>query len=272
MAIGYTMVYGIIQLINFAHGEILMMGAFFTLTLLGMGVGLLPAILIAMGLCAILGISIEFIAYRPLRHSPRLAALISAVGASIILQNLALLIWGSHPLPFPDPFEGLGFLFSNIVVSYLQVAIFAIAAALMLTLHIFIQKTKMGRAMRAAAEDQEAASLMGVPVNQIITITFAIGSVLAAIAGIMMGAYYNSVYPTMGYFIGLKAFAAAVLGGIGNIPGAMLGGMILGIIEIMAIAVGVPSGYQNAISFVMLILILVFRPTGILGERVSERT
>lgn len=266
------MVYGIIQLINFAHGEILMMGAFFALMFLGMGLPLVFAIILAMGLCAVLGVAIEFGAYRPLRKSPRLTALISAVGVSIFLQNLAMILWGTHPLPFPDPFEGQGFMILEAHVSVLQVAIFAVAAFLMLSLHLFVQKTRIGRAMRATAEDPEAASLMGVPVNRIISITFALGSALAAIAGIMVGAYYNSVFPTMGYFAGLKAFAAAVLGGIGNLPGAMIGGLILGIMEIMAVAVGLPSSFQNGISFVVLILILVFRPTGILGERVADRT
>ncbi len=272
VAIGYTMVYGIIQLINFAHGEVLMMGAYFALMFIALGFFPLPiSILLAMMLCAILGMVIEWFAYRPLRRQPRLTALISAVGVSIFLQNLAMLIWGTHPLSFPDPFEGFGIKVLGSRISYLQISIFGIAAVLMILLHLYVQKTRMGRAMRATAEDPETASLMGVPMNRVISLTFAIGSALAAVAGIMIGAYYNSIYPTMGYFIGLKAFAAAVLGGIGNLPGAMAGGLTLGIIEIMAIAFGLPSGYQHAISFIILIVILIVRPTGFFGEKVSEK-
>lgn len=272
VAIGYTMVYGIIQLINFAHGEVLMMGAYFALTFIALGLFPMPvSIIFAMILCAILGMAIEWFAYRPLRHQPRLTALISAVGVSIFLQNFAMIVWGTHPMSFPDPFDGQGIVWLSTKISYLQISIFMVAGVLMILLHFFVQKTRMGRAMRATAEDPETAALMGVPMNRVITLTFGIGSALAAIAGVMMGAYYNSIYPTMGYFIGLKAFAAAVLGGIGNLPGAMMGGLILGIIEIMAIAFGLPSGYQHAISFVILIAILIVRPTGLFGEKVSEK-
>jgi len=271
IALGYTMVYGIIMLINFAHGEIYMFGAFAGMILVVFyNVPFFLAFFLAMGLAAMLGVIVEFIAYRPLRRSSRLAALISAIGASIFLQNLALLIMGARPYSFPSPFVAKVYQTSFLTISRLELLILCISFLLMLSLSFFIQNTKMGKAMRATAQDKDAASLMGINVNRIISITFAVGSALGAAAGVMVGIYFRTVTPMMGLMPGLKGFVAAVLGGIGSIPGAMLGGLLLGVAEVMAAAY-ISSQYRDAAAFAILILVLLFKPSGLWGSFTQEK-
>ena len=271
IALGYTMVYGIIMLINFAHGEIYMFGAFAGMILVVFyHVPFFLAFLLAMAFAGLVGLTIEYIAYRPLRRSSRLAALISAIGASIFLQNLALLIMGARPYAFSSPFIPKVYQTSFFTISKLELFILAISFLLMFGLTFFIQKTKIGKAMRAAAQDKDTASLMGINVNQIISITFVIGSALGAAAGVMVGIYFRTVTPMMGLMPGLKGFVAAVLGGIGRIPGAMLGGLLLGIAEVMAAAY-ISSQYRDAAAFAILILVLFFKPAGLLGSFTQEK-
>lgn len=274
IALGYTMVYGIVQLINFAHGEIFMFGAFaglFVVTVLGV-TNMFLAILGAMLFSMLLGIVIEFIAYRPLRASSRLSALISAIGVSIFLSSLMVLIRGANVTSFPrqDLFELKNINFMGLSISNLQIAIILIAAGLMLALELFVKYTKIGRAMRASSQDSDATALMGVNVNSIISITFAIGSGLAAAGGVLWGLNFSSIHPYMGLMAGLKAFAAAVLGGIGSIPGAMFGGVFLGVAETLGIASGL-SKYKDAFAFTILIIVLLFRPTGLFGRKISKK-
>lgn len=281
IALGYTMVYGIAQLINFAHGEVFMVGAYLGLLaysiLKTLPIGqdglflLLPPIFVfSMTLTALLGYAIERFAYRPLRHAPRLAPLITAIGISFLLQNAVMLIFGPADKSFPDLVRVQKFAFGAVTVTNLQIMISVISIGLMLALHFFVKHTKMGKAMRALADDRVAASLMGINVNAVIGVTFIVGSSLAGAGGVMFGMYYNTINFHDGYLAGLKAFTAAVLGGIGNIPGAMLGGVLLGVFE------GVGAGYfssewKNVFAFFILILILLFRPNGILGSRVVKK-
>ena len=270
IALGYTMVYGIIELINFAHGEIYMFGAFVGLILVTtLKVPFVLAFLLAMAAGALLGVTVEYFAYRPLRQSSRLAALISAIGASIFLSNLALLIMGPTPYTFPSPFE-MKVQTPLFIVSGVEIIVLLSSFLLMTGLTIFVQKTKTGKAMRATAQDRETASLMGININRIITITFAIGSALGAAAGVMVGVYFRTVTPTMGLMPGLKGFVAAVIGGIGNIPGAMLGGIALGVAEVMGAAY-ISSQYRDAVAFALLIIVLLLKPSGLLGSPVQEK-
>lgn len=274
IALGYTMVYGIVQLINFAHGEIFMFGAFtglFIVTVLGIS-NLYLAIIGAMLFSMLLGIIIEFIAYRPLRGSTRLSALISAIGVSIFLSSLMVLIRGANVTSFPrqELFELKNINFMGLSISNLQILIILISAGLMLGLELFVRYTKIGRAMRASSMDLDATALMGVNVNFIISITFAIGSGLAAAGGVLWGLNFSSIHPYMGLMAGLKAFAAAVLGGIGSIPGAMFGGVFLGVAETLGIASGL-SKYKDAFAFTILIIVLLFRPTGLFGRKISKK-
>ena len=286
VALGYTMVYGILELINFAHGEITMMGAMVAISVIGMGLaaGLpaLPLILLAMlaaiAVCMCLGLAIERFAYRPLRHAPRLAPLITAIGMSILLQNIAMLIWGKQYIPFPPVFPQCEHRVLGAHVTDVQLIILATTLLLMLALTLLVQRTPLGRAMRAIAQSQSVAQLMGVNVNRVVAATFAIGSALAAVAGVLVAANYGQAHYYMGFLLGLKAFSAAVLGGIGNIAGAMLGGLLLGLIESLGAGYIGPlthgflgSNYQDVFAFFVLILVLVFRPSGLLGERVVER-
>jgi branched-chain amino acid transport system permease protein len=288
VALGYTMVYGILELINFAHGEITMMGAMVALAVTGalaLAAPGLPGVLVlgaglavAIPVCMALGLLIERVAYRPLRHAPRLAPLITAIGVSIILQNLAMLIWGKQYIPFPailpqGRHEVLGAHITDV-----QIAILMLTTAIMLALILIVKKTRLGRAMRATAQSRQVASLMGVDVNRVIASTFVIGSALAAVAGVMVSAYYGLAHYYMGFLLGLKAFSAAVLGGIGNLGGAMLGGLLLGLIESFGAGyIGDLTGgflgshYQDVFAFFVLIAVLVFRPSGLLGARVVER-
>lgn len=265
IALGYTMVYGIIELINFAHGEIYMFGAFTGMILMTrFNLPFPAALLLAMVTAALMGVTVEYVAYRPLRRSPRLAALISAIGASIFLQNLALLLWGSRPQNFPSPFKIKVYQSSYFSISQLEIIILVISFLLMVGLSFFIKNTRTGKAMRATAQDRDTASLMGININRIITITFAIGSALGAAAGVLVGIYFRTVNPMMGVMPGLKGFVAAVLGGIGSIPGAMLGGLLLGIAEVAGVAY-ISSQYRDAIAFAILIIVLLFKPSGLVG-------
>jgi branched-chain amino acid transport system permease protein len=286
VALGYTMVYGILGLINFAHGEVVMIGALVAYSVMAalLPTGLPPvllallAILVAAPVCMGLAWAIERYAYRPLRHAPKLAPLISAIGVSILLQNLAMMIWGRGYHSFPDILPTINFDIGGAHLSLLQAVTVGLAALTMAVLAWLIQRTTLGQAMRATAENPAIAELMGIPVNRIITLTFVIGAALAALAGLMVGANYSVAHYYMGFMLGLKAFTAAVLGGIGNIAGAMLGGLLLGLIE--ALGAGyiedltggfLGSHYQDIFAFLVLIGVLVFRPGGLMGERVSER-
>ena len=281
IALGYTMVYGILELINFAHGEIYMLGAYLGIIILGIltSAGLtaasLPlAILITVVgagvICAAYGATMEKVAYKPLRDAPRLAPLISAMGMSIFLQNYVMLTRGPNDKVFPSVLPRRSLIFHGVEVTYLQIFIVAASVALMAGLHLFIMKTRMGRAMRATALDKKMAGLMGVNIDSVISITFILGSFLAAVAGVMVAMYYGLVNFYIGYLAGMKAFTAAVLGGIGNIPGAMLGGVLLGVLETLGAGYLWPE-YKDAFAFLVLVLILILRPQGLLGERVPDK-
>lgn len=271
IALGYTMVYGIIQLINFAHGEIYMIGAFVGVFMVSVfNQGLLVSLAAAMLACMVLGVSIERIAYRPLRGSLRLSPLISAIGVSIFLQTLMTKVHGPQPVGFPHVIEDAIYRVGSLEITKVQILILVVASLLMAGLNFIVKYVKIGKAMRAASEDYEAASLMGINVNKVISFTFAIGSALAAAGGVLVGIYFNSVSPLMGVSVGLKAFCAAVLGGIGSIPGAMLGGIFLGIAETLGVAGGFDL-YKDAIAFTMLIVVLLFRPTGLLGRPIQRK-
>jgi branched-chain amino acid transport system permease protein len=288
VALGYTMVYGVLNLINFAHGDVLMIGAMVGLTILKLlevfapglpgYVDLAIAILGAIPVAMLVNILIERIAYRRLRNAPRLAPLITAIGVSILLQTFAMMIWGRNPLPFPQLLPSEPFNIAGALISPTQVLLLVLAALAMFGLVMLVERTKMGRAMRAVAENPRVAGLMGVDSNRVIVATFAIGAALAAVAGVMWGANYASITFTMGVLPGMKAFCAAVLGGIGNIYGAMIGGLVLGLVEALGAGyIGEWTGgflgshYQDIFAFVILILVLTVRPSGIMGERVADR-
>jgi branched-chain amino acid transport system permease protein len=279
IALGYSMVYGIIKLLNFAHGDIYMLGAFIgfaALTSLGgipasLSIGaLLVVMLLSMLLTGTAGVIIERLAYRPLRGAPRLAVLITAVGVSFSLEYGISAIAGPNPRAFPIRLEGDVFTFIGARISLPQIILILIAAVLMILLNFYVQKTSTGRAMRSISLDRNASLLMGINVNQVITRTFFIGSALAGAAGVMAGAYYGKIDFLMGFIIGLKAFTAAVIGGIGNIKGAMLGGLVLGFVEAFG-SEWFGGQWRDVFAFAVLILFLTLRPTGILGERVTER-
>lgn len=286
VALGYTMVYGIMGLINFAHGEVVMIGALTSLTVIDLltnsglpgPIRALIGLAAAIPVCMVVGYLMERIAYRPLRKAPRLAPLITAIGVSIVLQNLAMMIWGRDYHAFPAIFPASQHLVLGATFSDLQVLIVVAAAAMMGGLLLLINRTRLGRAMRATAENPQIAQLMGVNVNHIISLTFLIGSALAAVAGLMVSANYSIAHYYMGFILGMKAFTAAVLGGIGNLAGAMIGGILLGLIESLGagyigdLTGGVlGSNYQDVFAFFVLILVLIFRPSGLVGEKVAER-
>ena len=271
IALGYTMVYGIAKMLNFAHGDIIMVGAYAVITaVFTMGLPPFIAILISIALCALLGIVIEFLAYRSLRQAQPLAVLITAIGVSYLLQNLALLIYGSEQKAFPTivalPTVHIG----GVYIDGITLATLVVTAVIMVALSLFINKTRMGKAMRAVSEDKEAAELMGISVNRTITVTFAIGSALAGVAAIFYGAAYTYIRPTTGAMPGIKAFTAAVFGGIGSIPGAMLGGILLGVIEQLS-KTYISTLWADAIVFGVLVVVLVVKPTGLLGKKISEK-
>jgi len=270
IALGYTMVYGIIRLINFAHGEVFMLGAvfgFYAITVFNLP--FIPALIVSMALAALLGVLMERIAYKPLRKSHRVASLMTAVGLSMFFQNFTIYRLGAQPKAFPRG-TNVNWNLWGVNISNRQGMILVIALLLMVILHFVVQYTKMGKAMRAVSYDRDAAQLMGINVDNIISFTFAIGSALAAAGGVLVGQYYGVVQPLMGSLYGLKAFVAAVLGGIGIIPGAMIGGLILGVAETGVSAIGY-SSYRDAVAFTILIGILIFKPTGILGKNQREK-
>ncbi|HEX4886313.1 MAG TPA: branched-chain amino acid ABC transporter permease [Casimicrobiaceae bacterium] len=313
VALGYTMVYGIIQLINFAHGEVVMIGAMVAysviVAMVGAGTPLPPLAIVLTGavvavpVCMAVGFTLERVAYRPLRRAPRLAPLITAIGLSIILQHLAMIIWSRNPLPYPQIVQTVSYHVTNTpngaTITNVQIAIICVSVAMMAGLTALVYRTKLGIAMRATAQNQAVAGLMGIDINKVIALTFVIAGALGSVAGVMVGSYYGIAHYQMGFLLGLKAFSAAVLGGIGNLAGAMLGGLLLGIIEALgagyvgdltnlchlaewsgALAerckvddhvVLFGSNYQDVFAFIVLILVLVFRPSGLLGERVSDR-
>jgi branched-chain amino acid transport system permease protein len=271
IALGYTMVYGIIKLINFAHGDIFMFGTYIgmlSITVLHLPFAL--AFIVAMVVTALLGVIIERVAYKPLRKSTKTAALITAIGVSFLIQNSVLAVMGANIDAFPQVIENRYYDFFGVRVNLIQLIIFFTSITLMFILQFIVRKTKLGRAMRSVAVDKDASALMGVNVDNTITITFAIGSALAAAAGIMVGLYYIKVYPFMGFAPGLKAFVAAVFGGIGIIPGAMIGGFSIGLIETMVAGYG-STLYKDAVVYGILILILLVKPSGLLGKNVKEK-
>ncbi len=272
IALGYTMVYGIIKLINFAHGDVFMVGAFvgfYAVTV--MGLSFFPALLFAMVVCAIFGVLIERIAYKPLRNATRIAALITAIGVSLFIEYSTVYIRGAQPEAYPaDVIPNKSFEIFGVTVNSQSLFILGISLALMVILQFIVHKTKIGKAMRAVSYDAEAARLMGINVDNTISATFAIGSALAGAAGVIFGIYYVKIDPLMGIIPGLKAFVAAVLGGIGIIPGAMVGGLVLGVVESLVSAVGY-SLWRDGVAFVVLILILIFKPYGLFGKNVREK-
>lgn len=277
IALGYTMVYGVMKLINFAHGDLVAASAFVGLFIFthffGSGSSILIAItvfLLTAVVIAICGVILERVAYRPLRTAPRLSAVVSALGASMVIQNGIMLLWGPQLKIFPDLIPQVYWDLGGVVISLIQVLIMVLSLILMVALYIFIEKTKIGTAIRASSIDQDAARLMGINVNNIIATIFVIGTSLGAVGGLFIGLYYKGITFNMGWQYGLNAFVAAIIGGIGNIPGAMLGGMLLGLFNAF-IAGYVSSTWADAFTFTLLIVILIVRPTGILGERVAEK-
>lgn len=280
VALGYTMVYGVLKLINFAHGDLFTIGAYLGLTLLvsgGLSGSLAPVlavglvVLIVFGLVALFGVALERVAYRPLRKANRLAAVVSALGASIVFQNAVMLIYGARVYVYPENLiPSLVFNIFGLNVPVMRVIVIVSSLVLMLALYAFINRTRMGTAIRAVAIDQGAARLMGINVDRVISLVFLIGAGLGGVAGVMVGVYYGQIDFMMGWTYGLKAFTAAILGGIGNIPGAMIGGLLLGVIEALG-ASYLAMAWKDAIAFLVLILILIIRPTGLLGERVADK-
>lgn len=271
IALGYTMVYGIIKLINFAHGDIYMVGAYVGYTLIQrVGLGLIPALIVAMLFCALLGVVIEKVAYKPLRGATRIATLITAIGVSYLLQNVMIYLMGAERRAFPTALTNNIHRFGGITISNQQIMIILTTIFLMIALQVIVKYTKMGKAMRAVSTDMEAAQLMGINIDNVISFTFILGSSLAGAAGVLVGIYYNAIDPMMGVVPGLKAFVAAVFGGIGIIPGAMVGGYLIGIIETMVSALG-GSMFKDAVVYLILILILIVKPSGIFGKNTKEK-
>ena len=272
IALGYTMVYGIAKMLNFAHGDVIMVGGYISFCAMSyLNLPPLVSVLGAMALCTLLGITIEALAYRPLRSAPSLAVLITAIGVSYFLQNVALLTWGANPKSYPTVVSGTMQLFDGrLTISYVSLVTVAACIIIMVALTLFTSRTKMGKAMRACSEDKGAAQLMGINVNRTISLTFAIGSALAAVAGVLLCSNYPTLMPTTGSMPGIKAFTAAVFGGIGSIPGAFIGGLLLGIIESLAKAY-ISTQLANSIVFAVLIIVLLVRPAGLLGKYVPEK-
>ena len=271
IALGYTMVYGIAKMLNFAHGDIIMVGAYAVITtVLTANFPPLVGILVGILVCVVLGVTIEFLAYRPLRQAPPLSVLITAIGVSYFLQNLALLIFGSEQKAFPTIIKLPTIEAGGVYIDGITLITLVVTAVIMVGLTLFINKTRMGKAMRAVSEDKGAAELMGISVNHTITITFAIGSALAAVAALFYGMSYIYIRPTTGSMPGIKAFTAAVFGGIGSIPGAMLGGILMGVIEQLS-KTYISTLWSDAIVFGVLVLVLVVKPTGLLGKKISEK-
>ena len=273
IALGYTMVYGIIQLINFAHGDVYMVGAYVGFFCMSYGhLGFFESLLIAMVACTVLGVVIERVAYKPLRNSTRIAVLITAIGVSLLLEYGMMFFVGADVRSYPSlpDYMNASFHLGNVVVSSLQLIIITVSVALMVALQFIVRRTKIGKAMRAVSQDPEAARLMGINVDNTISFTFALGSALAGAAGVLVGVYYNSINPLMGIMPGLKAFVAAVFGGIGLIPGALLGGYFIGTAETLVAGYGY-SLFRDAVVFAILIAVLIFKPAGLLGKNVREK-
>lgn len=273
IALGYTMVYGIAKMLNFAHGDVIMVGAYVSyICTTSAGIPPILSVLIAMAVCTVLGILIEGLAYRPLRKASSLAVLITAIGVSYFLQNSALLIWGSNPKSFSSivPFGSIALFGGKLIITSESIVSVAVCILIMVFLNLFTKKGKMGKAMRAVSEDKDAAQLMGINTNATISMTFAIGSALAAVAGVLLCSAYPVLIPTTGSMPGIKAFTAAVFGGIGSIPGAMLGGILLGIIEIFGKSY-ISTALSDAIVFAVLIIVLLVKPTGLLGKKINEK-
>ena len=278
IALGYTMIYGVIQLINFAHGEVFITGAYLALTVIALlhgaslpwGMLLVLAAVGAMGGCALLGGAVERTAYRPIRRAPRLNALITAIGLSLFLQNALMLLYGATDRQFPSLIPLIRWNLGGVTVTLMQVAVWAMAALLMVALQLLVMRTRLGAAMRATAQDATACALLGISVDRIVAVTFLIGSALAAMGGLLFGLHYGTINFHDGYLVGLKAFTAAVLGGIGNIPGAMVGGVVLGLLESLG-AGYLSAQWKNVFAFAILVILLLFKPTGLLGERVANR-
>ncbi len=280
IALGYTMVYGVLKLINFAHGDLFTYGAYLGMTLLtslllkdrlGVVAGVLVLAAMVMGLVGLLGVILERAAYRPLRESPRLSAVVSALGASIFLQNTLMLVYGARYQVYPeDVLPQTAVSLFGLEIPLMRIVVVLVSVVMMAALYLFVQKTKLGTAVRAAAIDQGAARLMGIDVDRVVLLVFLIGPALGGAAGLLVGLYYGQINFTMGWIYGMKAFTAAILGGIGNIPGAMVGGLLLGVVEALGAAY-LSIAWKDAIAFFVLILILIVRPTGLLGERVAEK-
>jgi branched-chain amino acid transport system permease protein len=271
IALGYTMVYGIIKLINFAHGDVFMVGSFIGFyAITGWGLDFFPALLLSMTACAAFGVLIERIAYKRLRNATRIAALITAIGVSLLIEYGVIYVRGAQTEAYPDVLPNKSFDIFGAQISSQSILILSVSVILMIILQLIVHKTKIGKAMRAVSHDVEAAKLMGINVDNTISATFAIGSALAGAAGVIFGVYYTKIEPLMGIIPGLKAFVAAVLGGIGIIPGAMIGGLVLGIVESVVSGLGF-SLWRDAAAFIILILILIFRPNGILGKNTREK-
>ena len=272
IALGYTMVYGIIKLINFAHGDIYMVGAYIGFFAVAQaGLGIFPALVISMVVTGLIGCLVERVAYKPLRHAPRISLLITAIGVSFFLEYTSMLFVSPTPRTFPEVFDSsVAFHIGDFIVNGQQVLIFAITFVLTVLLTYIVQKTKIGKAMRAVSFDTETAQLMGIDADRVIGVTFGIGSALAAAGGVLVGVYYNSIDPLMGIMPGLKAFVAEVLGGIGSLPGAVVGGLILGVIEAF-VSGFLSSTFRDAAAFAILILVLLFRPSGIFGRDAQEK-
>jgi branched-chain amino acid transport system permease protein len=279
IALGYTMVYGVLRLINFAHGDLFTYGAYLGLTVLtslalqdriGLAAGLLVLAVLVMGLVAVVGVALERAAYRPLRESPRLSAVVSALGASIFLQNALMLVYGARYQVYPDILPQSSVSLLGLDVPVMRIVVVLVSVAMMAVLYLFVQKTKTGTAIRAAAIDQGAARLMGIDVDRVVRLVFVIGPALGGAAGLLVGLYYGQINFTMGWIYGMKAFTAAILGGIGNIPGAMVGGLLLGVVEALGAAY-LSFAWKDAFAFFVLIVILIVRPSGLLGERVAEK-
>ena len=273
IALGYTMVYGIAKMLNFAHGDVIMIGCYVVfLAMSGQGISPLPAVVLSIIVCTVLGIVVEKIAYKPLRRATPLAVLITAIGVSYLLQNVALLIFGANAQTFPSviKWRGLSLADGKLNISGETIITIAVCVIIMIALITFVHKTKPGQAMRAVSEDRGAAQLMGINVNATIALTFAIGSGLAAVAGVLLCSTYPSLTPYTGAMPGIKAFVAAVFGGIGSIPGAFIGGILLGIIEILSKAY-ISSQLADAIVFAVLIVVLLVKPTGLLGKKIQEK-
>ena len=279
IALGYTMVYGILRLINFAHGDIYMVGAFaaYYLARLTHAGGSDPSpvlavliLLASMVICALLGVAMEYFAYRPVRKSSRLTALITAIGVSLFLENLGIRLFGADPKFFPQLVAPVSISLGGVMVTNHQITVVVVSVLLMISLSLFIQRTRTGKAMRAVSFNRDAASLMGIPVNRIISVTFAIGSALAAAAGVLVGLTNPKIEPLMGIMPGVKAFVAAVLGGIGSVPGAVIGGLLMGVSEYLVVGY-LSSTYRDAIAFIILILVLLVKPAGLFGRNIAEK-